>query len=308
MKNYVFISYSHLDEAYAHRLAIAMQAAGINVWLDDRIDYGAQWPREIQTRLEGCSAFILVMSPNSFHSDWVQNELAHAREVGKKIFPLLLDGSTTWLSVKSLQYVDVRGNILPPSRFYEALGGYLSAESIGPQTVALNPINIHEPKAKIAPTTKPRPKLKPRPEPEQDKNWNEVEPGLWKAKPTLKDEPRPKPEQSKGSEAPVRHVDRDIVIQGFRDRKLKIFKCSRCGFPVVYDTASGSAFLLLLALPLIGGLGGYLAFPWWGAAAAGLLGALIAFFSIGAFEETLNKPSPCPSCKAKLAKPLKKYF
>jgi hypothetical protein len=84
MRNYAFISYSHFDKAYAHRLAIAMQAAGIDAWLDDRIDYGTQWPREIQPRLEGCSAFVLVMSPNSLRSDWVQNELAHAPEVGKK--------------------------------------------------------------------------------------------------------------------------------------------------------------------------------------------------------------------------------
>jgi hypothetical protein len=49
----IFISYSHRDTEYAHNLADALQAEGFDVWIDARIDYGSQWPHEIQKQL-GC--------------------------------------------------------------------------------------------------------------------------------------------------------------------------------------------------------------------------------------------------------------
>ena len=49
---FVFISYSHEDGAYARRLAEALEALGFSVWIDGRIDYGAEWPLVIQEQLE----------------------------------------------------------------------------------------------------------------------------------------------------------------------------------------------------------------------------------------------------------------
>jgi len=75
---HIFISYSHKDKTYVHKLAETLQAEGFEVWIDDRIDYGAEWPREIERRLDGCEAFILVMSRDSYKSKWVQKEIARA--------------------------------------------------------------------------------------------------------------------------------------------------------------------------------------------------------------------------------------
>lgn len=41
--SHIFISYSHKDSDYAHRLAEALEAYLLDVWIDDRIDYGAAW-------------------------------------------------------------------------------------------------------------------------------------------------------------------------------------------------------------------------------------------------------------------------
>jgi hypothetical protein len=41
---HIFISYSHKDKAYVHRLAEALQNENFDVWIDDRIDYGTRWP------------------------------------------------------------------------------------------------------------------------------------------------------------------------------------------------------------------------------------------------------------------------
>lgn len=118
---HIFISYSHQDTEYAHALADSLQSMGFEVWIDERLDYGSQWPHELQTRLDTCSAFILIMSPRSYASEWVQSELQRARRKLKPIFPLLLEGDEPWLSVESTQYYDVRGEVYPDAKFYTAL-------------------------------------------------------------------------------------------------------------------------------------------------------------------------------------------
>ena len=81
---HVFISYSHRDTGYAHGLADSLQRNGFDVWIDERLDYGSQWPHELQTRLYSCDAFILIMTPRSYASEWVQNELQRAKRNGKR--------------------------------------------------------------------------------------------------------------------------------------------------------------------------------------------------------------------------------
>lgn len=117
---HVFVSYSHKDSDYTHRLAEEMERYNIPVWIDDRIDYGTRWPHVIQEKIDTCGAFVLIMSDNARASDWVNNELTYAIGKGKKIFPLLLQGDT-WLAVASIQHVDVRNRRLPKESFYKTL-------------------------------------------------------------------------------------------------------------------------------------------------------------------------------------------
>lgn len=119
--SHIFISYSHKDTGYAHKLAGALQKKGFAVWIDERLDYGSQWPHEIQKQLDACFAFIVVMTPRSFASEWVQSELQRAKRKLKPVFPMLLEGDEPWLSVESTQYYDVRGGKFPDARFYSAL-------------------------------------------------------------------------------------------------------------------------------------------------------------------------------------------
>jgi len=87
--NHIFISYSHKDTSYAHQLADTLKEMGFEVWIDARLDYGSQWPNEIQKQLDACGAFLVIMSPRSFESEWVQNELGRAKRLRKPLFPLL---------------------------------------------------------------------------------------------------------------------------------------------------------------------------------------------------------------------------
>jgi hypothetical protein len=125
---HIFISYSHKDTEYAHLLAEDLQSKGFGVWIDARLDYGSQWPLEIQKQLDACEAFIILMSPRSFASEWVQSEVQRAKRKLKPIFPLLLEGDEPWLSMESTQYYDVRSGGLPDARFYSALKRVVSTD------------------------------------------------------------------------------------------------------------------------------------------------------------------------------------
>jgi hypothetical protein len=121
LMGHIFISYSHRDTDYANQLTEMLRASGFNVWIDTRLNYGAKWPRELQTQLDTCDAFILIMTAQSFESDWVQSELMRAKRKSKPIFPLLLEGDEPWLSVETIQFYDVHGGKLLDNRFFSSL-------------------------------------------------------------------------------------------------------------------------------------------------------------------------------------------
>jgi hypothetical protein len=125
----VFISYSHKDSQYARTLANHLKRHGVNVWIDDRIEYGSKWTSEIEKGLNDSQAVIVIMSSNSKESEWVQNELVYAQGKKKIIYPFLLEGEGTWLSLAITQHVDVRGGKMPSENFYEILRNTVNDEN-----------------------------------------------------------------------------------------------------------------------------------------------------------------------------------
>jgi uncharacterized caspase-like protein len=125
--SHIFISYSHLDRAYAHALATSLQDA-FTVWIDDRIDYGETWPHVIQENLDKAAVVVVVMTPRAYDSPWVQNELNRATRKGKPVIPLLLEGEP-WLAVEARQYVDVTGGRMPPAEFRDRLQKALASSA-----------------------------------------------------------------------------------------------------------------------------------------------------------------------------------
>jgi actin-related protein len=117
---HIFISYSHKDSSYVHKLVDALEEEGFEVWIDDRIHYGSEWPKVVTRNLDASDGVIVVLSNNSFESDMVQNEVTRARDKKKPIFPLLLEGDN-WLIVQAKQFVDVRDESIPTEKFYRRL-------------------------------------------------------------------------------------------------------------------------------------------------------------------------------------------
>ena len=125
----IFISYSRQDQAYVNKLLEALTKHELPWWLDNKIDYGDKWTREIEENLKKCQVFLLVMSPRSVESEWVQRELTFAQQLKKPIFPLLLDGER-WFQVIDIQMTDVQGGKLPPDIFFNKVRSQLSNTSV----------------------------------------------------------------------------------------------------------------------------------------------------------------------------------
>jgi serine/threonine protein kinase len=117
---HVFISYSRRDKDYARRLADDLTGSSFKVWIDDQIDYGDAWFREIDKAINGCAAFVVIMTPDAYESEWVQKEILLAKRYKKPIFPLLLKGDEFAILI-DIQFGDVKDGALPPADFYRRL-------------------------------------------------------------------------------------------------------------------------------------------------------------------------------------------
>lgn len=87
----VFISYAREDRTRVEEFARYMIARGLSVWFDDRIKGGQQPYDEIATALRDSSFVLLIWSTSAAGSAFVQNEIAMAANLGKKVIPVRLD-------------------------------------------------------------------------------------------------------------------------------------------------------------------------------------------------------------------------
>ncbi len=118
--NHIFISYSKKDIAFARHLRRLLQEAGFVVWMDEaKLVTSQKWWPTIEHNVLTCAAFIVIMSPNSQTSDWVEREVlvAESEDAHKKIFPVLLAGRP-WSRLGNIQYADMtagEATVLPES-------------------------------------------------------------------------------------------------------------------------------------------------------------------------------------------------
>ncbi len=117
---HVFISYSRRDKDYARQLSDYLSHNGFTVWIDDQIDYGDAWFREIDGAVKSCAAFVLLMSPDAEQSEWVHKEILLAKRYKKPIFPLLLAGDEFPIVI-DIQFADVKDGRLPDTDFHRRL-------------------------------------------------------------------------------------------------------------------------------------------------------------------------------------------
>ena len=87
----IFISYSRKDQTYVRQLTHYLEKEGLSVWVDDRIDHGDRWWRIIVENIRKCAAMIVVMTPESEDTDWVEKEYLYAKKNQETTYPLVIE-------------------------------------------------------------------------------------------------------------------------------------------------------------------------------------------------------------------------
>jgi pSer/pThr/pTyr-binding forkhead associated (FHA) protein len=106
----IFISYSHQDRSLIDQLAADLRRRQVRVWFDERLQIGEDWRDQIKTAIEDCDAMVLVMSPRSLASQYVDEEIKMAQKAGKRLIPLLMEPCPIPDYLSSLQYGDLHGS------------------------------------------------------------------------------------------------------------------------------------------------------------------------------------------------------
>ncbi|NWG07421.1 MAG: TIR domain-containing protein [Chloroflexi bacterium] len=86
----VFISYSRRDKAFVKKLNSALDAAGVQAWVDwEGIQLASDWMATITSAIQGSDAFLFVISPDSLKSKVCAEELELGLKLNKKLIPVL---------------------------------------------------------------------------------------------------------------------------------------------------------------------------------------------------------------------------
>ncbi len=106
----VFISYSRQDLNFVQGFAQTLMSNGVDVWWDlSSLQGGDNWTNEIPQAIENCDLCIVVLSPNSVKSEWVQKEYTYALNHQKRIIPVLYQSCKIPFALVNINFIDLRG-------------------------------------------------------------------------------------------------------------------------------------------------------------------------------------------------------
>ena len=106
----VFISYSRKDLSFVKKLAADLEKTSLDVWYDvSDLGGGSRWRIEIEKAIRSSQFVIVVLSPDSIASEWVEREFLFASNLKRKIIPLLYRPCELPLNYLDLNYIDVQG-------------------------------------------------------------------------------------------------------------------------------------------------------------------------------------------------------
>jgi tetratricopeptide (TPR) repeat protein len=107
----VFVSHSKNDLDFALKLQASLQARHIEAWVDQRnLEGGQSFASEIQKAIERCNCVLVVVSPASMQSAWVQREVLTGDDLQKPIIPILLEQTNVFIALQGIQWIDFRGD------------------------------------------------------------------------------------------------------------------------------------------------------------------------------------------------------
>lgn len=118
-QRHIFLSYSRADSDLMGQVRDGLRTAGLTVWTDETLTPGTpSWKKSIEKAIEDAGALVVLLSPDSKNSEWVERELGYARVCNVQIFPVLCRGderSAIPFELVNTQRTDIRTGDLQPA-------------------------------------------------------------------------------------------------------------------------------------------------------------------------------------------------
>lgn len=108
----VFLSHSSRDKPFVRELDRALQAYGIETFLDERdIRIGEDIPNRVYEEIQAATYVCYVISSSSINSAWVKDELSKASMLEKErrdvlVLPILIESTEIPVSIINKRYAD----------------------------------------------------------------------------------------------------------------------------------------------------------------------------------------------------------
>ena len=102
----IFLSYARDDVEAAKQLAGCISEAGHDVWWDRHLHGGSRFAAEIDKALKDAEAVVVMWSPASIESAWVQDEAAEGRDRGRLV-PVSLRSAKPPLGFRQFQTIEL---------------------------------------------------------------------------------------------------------------------------------------------------------------------------------------------------------
>lgn len=136
----VFVSYSRKDSDFARRLNDALQVQGKTTWFDqESIAAGtSDFQQEIYRGIESANHFLFIISPNSIHSPYCEDEVEYAVRLNKRVLTILyqpVETAALPAGLASVQWIDFHN---PQKDFVSNLGILLRALDTDPDHLRIH--------------------------------------------------------------------------------------------------------------------------------------------------------------------------
>jgi hypothetical protein len=110
----VFLSYSRKDERHVSDLQQRLRDEDIVAWRDrTNIGGSVEWAKALESALKTLKALVVVVTPDSARSEWVEKECKEFRGMGKPVFPYIVNPiseETLPDYLRQIQYIDGADN------------------------------------------------------------------------------------------------------------------------------------------------------------------------------------------------------
>lgn len=105
----IFLSYARGDADTARTIAEAIGNAGHEVWWDRHLHGGSRFASEIDKALKDAETVVVLWSPESIASAWVQDEAAEGRDSGRLV-PVAIGDTKPPLGFRQFQTIRITGD------------------------------------------------------------------------------------------------------------------------------------------------------------------------------------------------------